>query len=98
MKRPWCWVPALLDILKTTFCRLVACDVGQWIPVAEVDAGMAVISMTKFLICRQKILVAPHGNAPPAWYGAPSMTPKPVKDGVAFRMGLLFGFPTRCVA
>jgi hypothetical protein len=52
MNRPTCTTPEAVGILNTIFCRLVACDVGQCMPVAAVVAPMLVVSMTKFLIWR----------------------------------------------
>jgi hypothetical protein len=47
---------------KTQFWILVACAVGQWMPVADPEAGMLVMSNTKFLICLKKTFVLPKAS------------------------------------
>lgn len=83
INRPSCGVPGASLILKTMFCRLVAWDLGQWIPRTFRPGGTAFESITTFLICLKKRLVGGKPSTPPAWYWLPSMTPRPASFGVA---------------
>ena len=58
MNKPTCTTSAAVGMLKTMFWRLVACEVGQCMPVAAFHDGMAVVSITKLRTCRKKTLTA----------------------------------------
>lgn len=61
-------------------------------PVALMFAGMLVKSMIKFLTCRQKMFVEPNCR-PFTPYWSPSITSKPVKFVVAFKVGGQLALP-----